>query len=274
MDPQYRELIQRRFLCPLPEGGRDKRVSLQEAIETYIQPGQKIHFAHTHSRPYALINELIRQHWQKRSEFEIAIVSFCESCIAFFVGGMMRKAVTTLAGDLWPYPSPNPCINQPWLSGEVEIEHWSMLTYAQRLLAGALRLPFMPTQSLIGSTMAEDNMASGVFKEMDDPFGSGHKTGLVAAYRPDVSLIHVPACDCAGNALLTAPLGEGAIGAYAARGGVILSTEKIVPTAYLRQHSHMVKIPASIVKAVVELPLGSHPRGGNECGHNRTWAVC
>ncbi len=266
MHPQYRELLQDRFLCPLPESGPDKRVSLSEAIRAHIRKGQRIHITHTHARPYGLVHELVRQHWKKKSEFEIALLTFCESSVALFAGGMMRKAVTTLAGDLWPYPSPNPIVNQKWLSGEVEIEHWSMLTYTQRLLAGALRIPFMVTSSLVGSSMAEQNAKSGAFQEVDDPFGSGQKAGLISAYRPDVSLIHVTACDRSGNAILTAPLGEGALGAYAAKEGVVLSTEKVVSTDYLRQHNHLVKIPGSLVKAVVELPMGSHPRGVTNVG--------
>ena len=266
MDTAYREILEHRFLSSLPECGPDKRTSLFNAIHDHVRPGQKIYIAHTNSRPYALMHELIRQHWQKRSGFEIALLSFCDSCVALFVGGMMKKAVTTLAGDLWPSPSPNPFVNQAWLSGEVEIEHWSILSLTSRLLAGAVRLPFMATASLVGSTMAADNEAAGAFKVMDDPFGSGRKIGLVSAYRPDVSLFHVAACDPAGNAILTTPMGEGALGAYAAREGVILSTEKVVSTAYLRQNNHLVKIPASIVKAVVELPMGSHPRGLTNVG--------
>ncbi|MCG6908953.1 MAG: hypothetical protein LJE94_02380 [Deltaproteobacteria bacterium] len=266
MDPAYREILERRFLSDLPECGQDKRTSLSEAIREHVRPGQKIYMAHTNSRPYALMHELIRQHWQKKSQFEIALLSFCDSCVALFVGGMMKKAVTTIAGDLWPSPSPNPFVNKAWRSGEVEIEHWSILSLYQRLLAGAMRLPFMATTSLVGSTMAEDNTAAGVYKEIDDPFGSGRKIGLVSAYRPDVSFLHVAACDRAGNAILTTPMGEGAVGAYAAREGVILSAEKIVSTEYLRQHNHLVKIPASIVEAVVELPMGSHPRGLTNVG--------
>jgi acyl CoA:acetate/3-ketoacid CoA transferase alpha subunit/acyl CoA:acetate/3-ketoacid CoA transferase beta subunit len=212
------------------------------------------------------MHEIIRQHWNKKSEFEVSLITFCDSSIALFVGGMMRKTITTLAGDLWPSPSPNPFVNQQWLSGAVEIEHWSILTYTQRLLAGALRLPFMVTHSLVGSTMAEDNTRAGSYREISDPFDSDKKLGCVSAYRPDISLVHVAASDCSGNAIITPPLGEGALGAFAAKEGVIISTEKIVPTEYLRRYNHLVRIPANLVKAVVELPLGSNPRGITNVG--------
>lgn len=266
MNADYRDLLERRFLGTLPESGPDKRVTLSEAIARHTRPGQKIHMAHTNSRPYGLMHELIRQYWQKDPQFEIAVLSLSDSCVALFLGEMLKKAVTTMVGDLWPSPSPNPFANESWLSGDVEIEHWSILAYTKRLLAGALRLPFLPTRSLVGSTMAVDNAADGTFKEIEDPFGSEEKIGLVASYRPDISFIHVAACDCAGNAIITAPLGEGALGAYASREGVILSTDAIVTTDYLRRHNHLVKVPANIVKAVVELPMGSHPRGLTNVG--------
>jgi len=266
MNSQYREVLERRFLGVLPESGPDKRMSLTDAIGNHIRAGQKIYIAHTNSRPYGLMHELIRQYWQKDPQFEVALLSFCDSCVALFVGGMLRKVVTTLMGDLWPSPSPNPFYSEAWLSGRVEVEHWSILAYTKRLMAGAMRLPFMVTESMVGTTMAQDNAVIGTFKEIEDPFGSGRTLGLVAAYRPDISLIHVAAADCAGNAIITTPLGEGALGAYAATQGVIISTDKIVSTDYLRCHNHLVKIPASIVKAVVELPMGSHPRGVTNVG--------
>lgn len=266
MNPHYREVLERRFLSQLPEAGPDKRMTLSEAIGKNIRPGQKIYMAHTNSRPYGLMNELIRQYWRKDPKFEVAVLSFCDACVALFVGGLLRKGVTTIVGDLWPSPSPNPFYGKAWLSGEVAFEHWSILAYTERLLAGAMRVPFTVTESIVGSSMARDNAAVGTFKEIDDPFGSGKKVGLVSAYRPDVSLIHVAAADCAGNAIITSPLGEGALGAYAARGGVIVSTDKIVSTDFLRRYNHLVKIPANIVKAVVELPMGSHPRGLTNVG--------
>ncbi len=46
----------------------------------------------------------------------------------------------------------------------------------------------MPTKSLLGSTMSEQNRDS--FIEMTDPFGSGKKLGLVKALNPNIALIH------------------------------------------------------------------------------------
>ena len=262
MHPDYTELIERRFRVGLPEKGPDKRVSLADAIARFTRPGMSLHLASTHTRPYCLVRELIRQYWQKDAGLELSCLNLGEGWVALYVGGIMRRAITTFAGDVWPYPSPNPVINDAWLSGRVAIEHWSILSLTQRLLAGALRLPFMPTQSIVGSSMA-DNEA---FREIDDPFGGGERIGVVGALRPDVCFVHSPACDVSGNAILTPPLGEGAVGAFAAKDGVVVSTERVVSTEYLRAHNHLVRIPGHLVRAVVELPLGGHPRGQTNVG--------
>lgn len=262
----YEEIIRRRFLTDLPQAGPSKLCTAAEAVERHTRPGGSIHLSTTHARPYGLGNELVRRYWGKDARLEISLLNVGETWVALFLGNILRKAVTTFAGDVWPYPSPSPVISERWLTGKVEIEHWSILSHTLRLLAGALRLPFLPTRSLVGSTMAEDNARAGSYREMEDPFGSAEKVGLVKAYRPGVCFIHVPACDVAGNAILTSPVGEGALGAYAAQEGVVVSAEKIVSTQFLREHSHLVKIPAHIVRAVVEMPLGGHPRGLTNLG--------
>lgn len=266
MHPDYRELLERRFRVPLPQAGADKRMSLHDAVANFAQPGQTLHMASTHTRPYGLAHELMRQHWGKDSKLTISNISMGETWIGMFAGKFMKKTITTFAGDIWPYPSPNPVVNKVWLSGEVEIEHWSILSMTQRLMAGALRLPFITTNSLVGSSMAEDNELAGAFRTMDDPFGSEEKVGLLKALRPDVTFIHVTACDVSGNAIITTPMGEGPLGAFAATGPVIVSTDHLVSTEYLRRHNSSVKLPAHLVSAVVHVPLGGHPRGQTNVG--------
>jgi len=70
-------------------------------------------------------------------------------------------------GDSYPFPgtkSPHP---EVFCRGKVEFEEWSMLTLTQRLAAGAMGLPFFPTRSLAGSSLA-DNLAD--FTLTEDPF--------------------------------------------------------------------------------------------------------
>ena len=116
----------------------------------------------------------------------------------------MKKLIFTTCADLYPSPSPNPIIQRAYRQKAVEFENWSVLSFTQAFMAGALNLPFMPTLSITGSAMAEEN--SHAFTEIDDPF-EGRKIGVVKRMNPDVALYHGWAADGAGNTIL-APYGD------------------------------------------------------------------
>ena len=94
------------------------------------------------------------------------------------------------------------------------------------------------------------------YARVDTAFGP---VGLLAPLQPDVALLHAPVADRAGNVALHPPLLEGVWGALAARRGAIVTVEQVVDD--LRPWSHLVRIPAHRVLAVVEAPLGAHPGG-------------
>ena len=66
----------------------------------------------------------------------------------FFRGGLVDKVVTAYSGDSFPTYTPNPIFQKAYKDGEVEVEHWSILTYLQRLEAAARGL--LPSQALGG----------------------------------------------------------------------------------------------------------------------------
>jgi acyl CoA:acetate/3-ketoacid CoA transferase beta subunit len=136
-----------------------------------------------------------------------------------------------------------------------------MLTFPLRLLAGAMGVPFLPTRSLLGSTMEEDNARAGDFIAADDPFGVEGRLGYVRALVPDLALLHGWVADRAGNVIIAPPMNENVYGAMAARRGAIVSVERVVPTAFIRRHANLVRLPAQYVRAVVEAPHGAHPGG-------------
>ena len=98
--------------------------------------------------------------------------------------------------------------------------------------------------------------ANDALRRVDSPFG---EVGLLAPLVPDVALMHAPVADRDGNIALHPPLLEGVWGALAARRGAIVTVEKIVDD--VRPWSHLVRIPAHRVLAVVECPMGAHPGG-------------
>jgi acyl CoA:acetate/3-ketoacid CoA transferase beta subunit len=124
-------------------------------------------------------------------------------------------------------------------------------------MAGALGLPFMTTRSVMGSSIASDN--GEAFREMEDPFGSHEKIGIVKALNPDISIVHGCVGDREGNIILNAPYGEDLWGPFASRNGVVATVEKVVTTEYIRKYAALVKIPGHVVNAVCVAPLGLHP---------------
>ena len=77
----------------------------------------------------------------------------------------MRHVVTAYSGNSFPSYAPNPIFQHGYQSGEVTVEHWSILTMAQRLEAAARGLPAIVTGSLVGSDMA----ANDAFTTVDSP---------------------------------------------------------------------------------------------------------
>ena len=125
-------------------------------------------------------------------------------------------------------------------------------------MAGALNLPFMPTNSVTGTTMAEENRQS--FTVIDDPFGK-RRIGIIKALNPDIALVHAWAADSAGNVLL-GPFGE-TWGIKASRFGAIVTVEKIVSTDFIMDHLLFARLPNYLVKAVCLAPFGEHPHSIN-----------
>jgi acyl CoA:acetate/3-ketoacid CoA transferase alpha subunit/acyl CoA:acetate/3-ketoacid CoA transferase beta subunit len=255
MDLSIRKLIEEKMAMPLVEG-EDKRCSLKEAIARHVEPEMNLHFT---AGVGALVYELVRAFWERRPEFTVIAPSLNLHLVALIKNRIATKVLTSFAGINYPSPRPCPVVQNAIASGAVKLESWTMRTIPQRLLAGALGWDFMPTTSLIGSSMAEEN--KDAFKVIDNPFSGQGQIGLLKAFRPDITLVHGAVADPSGNTILTYPLAGDAFGAWAATKGVIVSVDKIVSTAFIRKHAHLVRIPAYSVLAVVEAPFGAHPIG-------------
>jgi len=260
VDSAYQEIIRRRLELPLHEGP-DKTLTLEEAVRRHVEPGDTLYFGAAHGRSNAAMREIARQWWGKTPGFTLAAVGIGSPWTALIHGNLVRRAITTFMGEGYPFPTPQALISRAVLEGRLEVQNWSMLTFPLRLLAGAMGVPFLPTKSLLGSSMEEDNARAGDFLAVDDPFGGPGRVGYVRALVPDVALIHGWAADRAGNVIIGTPMNENLYGAMAARRGTVVTVERIVPTEFIRRHAQLVKLPAQYVRAVVEAPQGCHPGG-------------
>lgn len=235
----------------------DKVRPLEDALRTYVTPGMTLHFAYNQARPMALSNALVRVFAGTEPKFTIVGAGFVTNQAAMFSSGIVKKVVASFVGENYPAPSPNRVIQRAIDSGAVEIENQSLLVITQRIAAGAYGFPFALTRSLYKSSIADtDN-----FMEIDDPFGSGDRIGAVRAIVPDVTFVHALAADHQGNLLVAPPFGDGEVAAFAASKGIVATAERIVPSATIRQFSHLAQIPAHRVLSVSEAPLGCHPYG-------------
>jgi acyl CoA:acetate/3-ketoacid CoA transferase alpha subunit/acyl CoA:acetate/3-ketoacid CoA transferase beta subunit len=258
MAGRFNDLIESTFKIRENEG-RDKVVSLREAIALHIKPGAKIHMATTHCCSGAAILEIARQFYGKKPDFTLIMRGIRDTATILLHLGLIKKVITSFSGNVYPWYSPNPVCQKAYVNKEVELEDWSILTFPLMLMAGALGVEVMPTTSLVGSSIAEKNKES--FKVIDDPFGSGKKIGLLKALNPEISIVHGLAADREGNTILTAPYSESLWGAKASTGGVVATVEKLVSTDFIREHSHLVKLPAYMVNSVSVVPFGAHPGG-------------
>jgi acyl CoA:acetate/3-ketoacid CoA transferase alpha subunit len=231
---------------------RDKTMSVQEAVRTFVRDGDFIAFGgFGHIRvPMALVYEIIRQGRSKLimagktavHDADLLIASGCVNRIevAYSFGHEIRglsaagrRAVET---------------GQCRVVAEI-----SNAGYQWRFLAGMMGIPFIPARNMLGS----DTLRHSACKVGRDPW-SGKPVCLIPAAYPDVAMFHVPRCDRYGNAQVEGIIIEDFELARAAR-RVILTTEEIVEEAQIRAEPCRTVIPFYVVDAVCHVPFGAHP---------------
>ncbi len=234
-----------------------KVMDLGEAVKRFVKPGMTVHLAAGIGGPSAAICEIIRQFWGKHPEFTLIQSTVTGLALNLIHARLVKRLICSVGANIAASGRPSKVIQDACESKQIEMENWTLNSLQQRLMAGALGVPFMPTRSIIGSSIAEDNIAS--FRTIEDPFGSGDSVGLASALHPDISVLHGCAADSDGNTIMAAPYGEDLWGALASKGGVIVTVEKIVPPEFIKKFAALVKIPSYAVQAIVAAPLGLHP---------------
>lgn len=245
--------------------GTSKVVPLAEAVRSHVRPGDTIHVAYADARPNAVLLEVARAFAGTDPRFTLVTAGLVNVQHTLVELGLVHTVVASFAGENYPVARPNPALQRAIRDGRVAMQNWSMWSLIARLAAGALGVSHFPVLSMRDSTMGDEAAARGEYFTLPTT-GDEPPTGMVAALRPDVVLLHGAAADPHGNVILSAPYGEGQVGALAARRGVIACVEKIVTTAEIRDHNRLTRIPAHVVRAVCEVPFGAHPYGLNNPG--------
>lgn len=225
---------------------------LDQMCASLLRDGMRLHVASTMSRPNAMLLAVARTA-AGRARFTVSSNAFHAHMHALVMADVVSDADTCFAGDTYPSPRPNPLYTRLSEGDPFPVREWSLLSFLQRLVAGANRLPHALTSSLVGSDLAHG--LGDALTPLPTP-GSGG-TALVPALRPDITLVHAPCADRKGNLYFNGPLGEGVWGAMAADLGVVATVERVVeepPTA-------AASIPSDRVLAIHVCPQGAHPQG-------------
>ena len=231
----------------------DKRMSLKEAISRFVFDGCSIAFSGMGGQQVvAPTYEIVRQ---GQKNLTLMGDSPCEVGDYLLGTGQIKRLEVAWLAFAVAGVSPNfRRASEKGIPHTVEICEYSNYTMGLRFLAGAVGVPFMPTKSLMGSSLEDYN---DTIKVIDDPY-KGEKVALVPAAIPDVAIIHVNRADKLGNAQFLGFASNADNIARAAK-RTIITCEEIVSTDEIRKIPVLTNIPQYVVDAVVEVPYGSHP---------------
>lgn len=227
-----------------------------DLVGRFVGADDHVHLAATISRPNALTGALARRFAGRRS-LTVSTTAVHSSAHALAVAGAARKVITGFLGDTYPTPRPNGLYRELGRGVPFEVELWSLLTYTQRLVAGALGQPFATT----GSRLVGSDLSAAASEEVQTvTTADGQEVTLLTPLRPDWTLLHGVVADRAGNVVLTAPVGEGTWAAYAARRGVLASVERVVDDlGDLDDLTEAVIVPSAVVRGICVAEYGAHP---------------
>ncbi len=250
----------REDLLPKAKVG-DKLMTLKEAVKKFVNDGDVLTPCGTaQMTPMALTMEIIRQ---RKRGLTVATTGNLDNVDILVGAGCVDKLelayVATHYGRRGARPAP--CLRRAVEHGvprKVVIEDYSNLTMTLRFLAGALRLPFIPTRSLKGSDLASKATWRGDKKLalVKSPF-TEEEVVVVPPCNPDVAIVHCQLADREGNAQRWGALASDGWAVKASK-KIIVSAEKIVDSDVIRKNPNLTFIPGFMVDAVVEAPFGAH----------------
>jgi glutaconate CoA-transferase, subunit A len=231
----------------------DKRLSMREAISTYVRSGQTLALeGFTASIPFSAAHEIIRQGHAGLTLARMTPDLIYDQMVA---AGLARKLVFSYLGN--PGVGPLHAIRRSIEHGKpvpLELEEYSHYGMVGRYVAGAYKLPFFPLRSYTGTDMPHVNP---LIRSVESPYGEG-EVAVVPPFNPDVAIVHAQRADAEGNTQMWGLLGAQKEVAFAAE-RVIVVVEEIVDEAVIRADPNRTVIPGLIVDAVVHEPFGCHP---------------
>ena len=248
-----------------------KVMSLDAAVAAFVSHGAHISIGgFTINRtPMAAVYEIIRQgirnlHLYAHSNGQGVDELIGGSCVArleIAYGGSGRFAPTCIR------------FRSAVERGRITVEDYSNYQMTLRFMAGAMGVPFLPTRSALGSSIADQwgfaadtrradpQLPDRKLVIMENPFGTWAqmpKVALVPAINPDVTIIHAQMADAHGTVRIQGLTFADVEQAKAAR-RVIVTCEELVDEARLREEPDRNQLAPFCVDAVVPVPYGAYP---------------
>jgi len=229
----------------------DKRMTVREAVERFVQDGDYIAAGGFGSvrLPTAALHEIVRR--RKRNlgfsghssthDFQIlAAGNVLDRCDISYVVGLELRGLS---------PNGRRLIE----SGAVRTTEWSNAGLGWRYKAAAMGVPFLPARVMLGT----DTQRYSAAKEILCPY-TGQKYLAIPALFPDVGIIHVHQADIYCNARID---GINIVDLDLAKASrrLILTTERIVNTDEFRRSPGRTSIPYWLTDAVCLVRCGSYP---------------
>ncbi len=231
-----------------------KLMTMRDAIARYVPDGASIALglALEPLIPFAAGHEIIRQ--QRRDLTLIGPIS--DILFDQLIGsGCVAKVTAAWVGNV--SEGLGHCYRRAVEKGlprSITVEEHSNFSIGLALRAASLGAPYIPTRSLLGSSLPQQNPT---FLQTRSPLDDTPLL-LVPALQPDVTIIHAQRCDEDGNAHVWGSLGIAEEALLAAR-DVLIVAEEIVPRAVILSDPNRVIGPSFKVRAVVHEPWGAYP---------------
>ena len=202
-------------------------------------------------KPMALVREILRSPLK-----DLTIVAYGGPDVGLLcAAGKVRKVIYGFVSlDSIPL---EPHFRVARQTGAIEAAELDEGMLQWGLYAAALRLPFLPTRSGLGTDVLSINPDLRLVRS---PYDDGEELVAMPAIRLDAALVHMNRADARGNGQFLGPDPYFDDLFCMAAKRRFLSCEKIVETADLLKGGsvHTLKINRSMVDAVIETPNGAH----------------
>ncbi|MDA8109498.1 MAG: CoA transferase subunit A [Betaproteobacteria bacterium] len=233
---------------------KEKLCTLREAVARFVPDGASVALGVQLESmiPFAAGHEIIRQGMRSLTLvgpisdilFDQMIGAGCvQRVIAAWVGNVMMGSAYNFRRAV-----------EDGVPHALDVVDHTNFTLALALHAAALGVPFLPTYTAGGSSVAA---RSPDIAELQAPF-TGEKMRAVRAISPDVTIVQAQRADPSGNAHVWGNLGVLPDAVHAAK-RVIVVAEEIVAPKVIASDPNRTVIPGFLVSAVAEVPFGAHP---------------